>query len=55
MDFVTTLLAKLDGDLVAAGKRYSYIWAGLRRREASGIVTCRELFVVVSEVAYELY
>ena len=30
--------------ILPGGKRYSYIRAGLSRREASGIVTGRELF-----------
>jgi hypothetical protein len=51
MYFVSKLPEYLEGHLFAAGKRHSYIRARVRRREASVIVTCNELFVVVSEVA----
>jgi hypothetical protein len=44
--FLSTLPEVVEGHLVSGCKRYSYIRAGLRRREASGIVTGTELFVV---------
>jgi hypothetical protein len=52
-------LKNRKGTYVPGGRRYSYIRARLSRREASCIVTGRELFVVdvvvVSKVAYERF
>ena len=47
MDFLSTLPEVVKGHLFSGCKRYSYIRAGLGRREASGIITGMELFVFV--------